>query len=132
MPDRLARPYEQPMARSSKRRRTAAEWTQLLEAWEASGLGAERFARERDVSASSLYVWKKRLAAVGQPPASASVGRGVDFVPMVVEAGAPPEPGGPTRWSLETPSGWSLEMSGPDAVRGLEIALQVLGDGAPG
>ena len=118
------------MAKSPKRQRTAAERTEILEAWEASGLGAERFARERDFSGSSLYFWKKRLGAGGQP--STSAGQGVGFVPMVVEPRVPSESGGSTRWRLETPSGWALEMSGPDAVRGLELALLVLGDEAQG
>ena len=132
MPRRRELTYVRPMTTSSKRRlRTAAEWTRLIQSWEASGLGAARFAEGRDFSASSLYLWRKRLRA-GTSPGGPSPRSGVDFVPMLVEDEARPDGGGPTRWELETASGLALTMSGPDAVRGLEVALQLLADEALG
>lgn len=120
--------YVRAMTTSSRRRfRTAADWTRLIKSWEASGLGAQRFAEGRDFSASSLYLWRKRLRA-GTPPGRPSPRGGVDFVPVVVEDEARSHGDGPTRWELETASGLALTMSGPDAVRGLEVALQFLAD----
>ena len=127
MPSRRSPAYGQAMTRSSKRRqRTAAEWTELIDAWEGSGRGAERFARGRDFSASSLYLWRKRLRAGGQRAGLGSTGRGVDFVPVVVDDAAEAESAGQTRWQVETAAGEALTMSGPDAVRGLEVALRWL------
>ena len=117
--------YVRAMARTAKRRfRTAAEWQQLIEEWEASGLGAERFATGRDFSGSSLYLWRKRLGGAK----GAGRRKAVDFVPVVVEEALRPESGEGTRWELETASGLALTMSGPDAVRGLEIALSFVAD----
>lgn len=124
--------YVRLVTTSSKRRfRTADEWTRLIESWEASGLGAERFAKGRNFSASSLYQWRRRLRA-GIPPGRRSPRGGVDFVPILVEDEARTEAGGPTRWELETASGLALAMSGPEAIRGLEVALQFFVDEARG
>ena len=123
--------YVRAVARTSKGRfRTAAEWQQLIEEWEASGLGAERFATGRDFSGSSLYVWRKRLG--GAPRTGAGRGRAVDFAPVVFEESEPMESGEGTRWELQTASGLALTMSGPDAVRGLEIALRFVAGEAQG
>lgn len=126
MPEQPVLSYRQPMPKTSKRRRrTAAEWKQLILAWEASGKGAERFARGRDFSGSSLYIWRTRLRAEGVLP---SADASMDFVPLVLEEEAGPGPDEGTQWRLETTSGEALTMCGPDAVRGLEVALRWLGD----
>ena len=113
---------------AKRQQRTAAEWNRLVQAWEASGVGAKPFAEGRGISASSLYLWQKRLRAAAPGEARDSGGRGVDFVPVVLQDSAV-EPG-ETEWQLETASGLALRMSGPDAVHGLEVALRVLGEEA--
>lgn len=127
MPRRRKVTYVRAMTRRSKRRfRTAAEWRRIIQDWEASGLGAKRFAEGRGFSAASLYLWRKRLRAGESPPVRGPM----DFVPVVVEDEVRAGLGGGTRWELETASGLALTMSGPDAVRGLEIALRFVADEA--
>lgn len=106
---------------SKRRRRTATEWNELILTWEGSGQGAERFAAGRDFSASSLYLWRKRLRGEGDCVTTA----GTDFVPLVLDT-ADASDAGHTQWQLETRSGVALTMCGPDAVRGLELALRWL------
>ena len=126
-PRRLA--YGDRVTRTSKRQqRSAAEWSQLIRRWEASGLSADRFAQDRGFSASSLYAWRKRLRTEERRAGRGDPAPEPGFVPLVVEDA---EPGGSTRWQLETASGLAITMSGPDAVRGLEIALQMLDDEGP-
>lgn len=43
-------------------RKSAAQWGKLVSAWEASGLGAERFASEHGVAPATLRWWKTELA----------------------------------------------------------------------
>jgi hypothetical protein len=47
--------------RSPAQRRSAHEWSRLVEAWKRSGLDADRFAGDRGVSARSLRWWHWRL-----------------------------------------------------------------------
>jgi transposase-like protein len=41
--------------------RSVEEWHQVIRAWRASGLSAERYAAEHDVTKSSLWSWSRRL-----------------------------------------------------------------------
>jgi len=112
------------MTRSSKRRvRTPDEWTELVRAWTASGRGAASFAEGRDFSASSLYLWRKRLQASGASDDHRDI-EPLDFAPVLVDDAE--SPGEATLWQIETAAGLSITMSGPDAVRGLEVALSLL------
>ena len=58
-------------------RKSAAQWGELVSAWEASGLTAEAFASERGVAEATLRWWKTELARRARneprrrPPSSA-------------------------------------------------------------
>lgn len=102
-------------------RRTRDEWAGLVGAWEASGLSGEAFARDKDFSASSLYVWRKRLSSAEPPEV-----RDLSFVPVVVdEADTSRDAIG---WRIETRAGVVVAMSGPGAKDGLEVAIRALGE----
>ena len=51
------------MTKTKKRRRqrNAAEWFQLIEEWQQSGVAAGVFASQHDVGLSSFYKWRARL-----------------------------------------------------------------------
>jgi hypothetical protein len=51
-------------------RKSAAQWGELVSAWEASGIGAEAFASDHGVVGSTLRWWKTELArrARNEPP----------------------------------------------------------------
>lgn len=113
------------MSKSTKQnRRTRKEREAIVEAWSASGLSAEVFARDKEFSASSLYSWKKNLGGgSGRTDETKSDFR---FVPVVVDddAGA----SGALGWRLETRAGIALSMSGPGAMEGLAFVLRELGE----
>jgi len=109
------------MAKSRKRvHRTREEWAALINAWEVSGLGAEAFARDKDFSASSLYIWRTRLST--KPPAEAE--SALSFVPVVADdAGVD---GDAFAWRIQTRTSVVVSMSGPGAKDGLEVAIRAL------
>jgi hypothetical protein len=49
-----------------RKKDASARWRKLLEDQEASGLPVSAFCRERGIAASSLFAWRRRLAA-GEP-----------------------------------------------------------------
>jgi hypothetical protein len=51
------------ITRDGKKRRTEAEWTELLSRLERSGLSLREFAEQEKVSVGSLQRWRGRLAA---------------------------------------------------------------------
>lgn len=116
------------MSKPRAQRRTAAQRAKLVEQWEASGQSAASFAHGRGFSGASLYSWRSRLDGRRRPPEEDDPppGSGLDFVPVVVEAQS--ESAGATSWELTTAAGLSISMGGPDALRGLEVALRVLRD----
>ncbi len=100
--------YPGTMPRSTNRvHRTQDEWAGLVRAWEASGLGATAFARDKDISASSLYSWRKRLSLASPPDVEP-----VSFVPLVVdETSAAADAFG---WRIQTRAGWSSRSPAPE------------------
>lgn len=50
------------MRMQTRTRRSAAQWGELVSAWEASGLTADVFASEHGVAGSTLRWWKTELA----------------------------------------------------------------------
>ena len=58
------------MVMGMQTRKSAAQWGELVSAWEASGLSADAFARERGVAGATLRWWKMELArrAREEPP----------------------------------------------------------------
>lgn len=49
------------MARRGKVRRTAQEWSEILERWKASGLRAQEFGEQNGIEAKRLWWWKWKL-----------------------------------------------------------------------
>lgn len=121
--------YAEPMSKPMTRRRTAAQRAKLVQQWEASGQSAAAFADGRGFSGASLYSWRSRLGGQRRPPEADDPppGSGVDFVPVVFEAESEDARAtGATSWELTTAAGLSISMAGPDALRGLEVALRAL------
>ena len=56
-------------AKQRSPRRTAAQWHQIVEAQQASGLSAPKFCKEKTISYPSFINWKKKLTdASSKPP----------------------------------------------------------------
>lgn len=114
------------MSKSEKGiRRSAEDWAALISTWEASGLSAAAFARDKDFSTSSLYAWKKRLAVPVEPTTS---DEHMSFVPLVVDTSPSVSADDTFGWRIETASGVVLSMNGPGAMAGFEAAIQWLGE----
>ena len=54
---------------NGKIRRTASEWSAILEAHEASGLSEAAFCRRKKISKNTFSKWKKRLSGPRRKPA---------------------------------------------------------------
>jgi hypothetical protein len=93
-------------------RRSAAEWSALLERWTQSGQDLATFAQRHAVSKRSLTWWRWRLRAHAPP---------LDFVPLVASAAPPrdlgPELGGASHvtCTLHTEGGQRVTVTGPSA-----------------
>lgn len=79
--------------KGSRRREMEA----LLAEQEKSGLSVARFARERGISAWSLYEWRRRLRKEG--------GRGARRSQRFVQVRVVGEPAGPSTIAVELPAG---------------------------
>src|SRR5439155_20706666 len=91
-------------------RRSAEEWSALIEEWKRSGLDLERFAARRGIRAKSLGWWRWRLkseAATTAPDQDAATLRlvevRVDDPPQSPELAAP-------AWELVTADGHRLRV----------------------
>jgi len=98
--------------KSGRPRRSAAEWSALLERWTQSGQDLATFARRHAVSKRSLTWWRWRLRTHVPP---------LDFVPLVASA-APPRDLGPEHegashvtCTLHTEGGQWVTVTGPSA-----------------
>ena len=109
---------------STPQRRTAEEWSEMVDEWKASGRSAEDFAENKGVSESSLYTWRKRLRDNRAPLVMEEPQ--VGFVPVVVEDEVPPTES--IGWRIQTRTGVVVSMNGPGAFEGLEVAIRVLGE----
>ena len=103
-----------------RRQRDAAQWLKIIEAWQASGLGAEAYARTRDFSASRLYFWKKHLGFEGKSNSKPAF--------VAVEVQDEDVPSESAEWHIKTRKGVLISMSGVGAAEGLQIALRSLGE----
>ena len=110
---------------SDRGRRSAVEWTELIAAWEASGLDAYRFATIRKLPIQRLRWWKWHLR--GRATRAAEVGL------VRVEVAPDRErirddrverpsstPGAPPRWEVETRRG---RLSVHVEIGGLELKV---------
>jgi len=82
-----------------RKRRSAVEWRQLIEAWRRSGLSQPVFCREHDVAVSTLQYWRRRLRDEQVPAMPASAG--------VIDLGAL---GSHVDADNEASYGWSFEL----------------------
>jgi hypothetical protein len=85
--------------RRSGKRRTEAEWTQIVRRFAGCGEDPRRFCRREGVTLSSFQRWRRRIGPVD----------GRDFVELV--------PAAPSTGSLTGADGsWSLEIVLPNGV----------------
>ena len=109
-----------------RRRRSAAEWTQLVADLGESGLSPEDFAASRGVPVSRLRWWKWHLGAVRRSrPAPSNELR---LVPVVVEPSAAPAgpPPAVPAWELCTLRGDVLRVYSAIAPAEIQAALSAL------
>jgi len=85
-----------PEGRSRRKRRTEAEWTEVLQRFESSGLDPREFCRREGLAVSSFQRWRGRI-----DPAPAA-----EFLELV----PPSTPASPS-------ANWTLELSLPNGVR---------------
>lgn len=81
-----------------RKRRSASEWQQVLDACDASSLSQAAFCRQQGLALSTLQYWKRRLRDEQAAPASAAV---IDL--GVLRSSSDDAP-------AATPPGWSLEL----------------------
>ena len=84
-----------PKSRSNRTRRTKAQWTEILERFESSGLDTRGFCRREGLSLSSFQRWRRALGSVAA----------AEFVELV-----------PTSSASDAASTWSLDVSLPSGV----------------
>jgi hypothetical protein len=91
-----------PSRRRTRERRTAAQWTEILQRFELSGLGTREFCHRERLAPSSFQRWRSRLGPV---PAT-------EFVELVPTAAT--SPAASSSWSLDValPNGVSLRFRG--------------------
>lgn len=106
--------------------RTRDEWTQLVEAWKASGVTAAQFAAQHGLKPKALSTWRWRLRT--QPPARQR--RSEKAPPKLVQLSvADLVRSGDTetgRWELTTVTGHRLRVLAPVTGAELEQLLGVL------
>jgi hypothetical protein len=85
-----------PKSRSSRRRRTEAQWSEILGRFESSGLDAIEFCRREGLALSSLQRWRRRQD-------SATAAEFVELVPTTTPA-------------TPSPSAWSFDVGLPNGV----------------
>lgn len=82
--------------RRCHRRRTEAEWAEVLRRFESSGQSAREFCRRERVSPSSFQRWRSRLGTL----------QTTEFVELV-----------PTQVTAAPESTWSLDVALPNGVQ---------------
>ena len=85
-----------PKSRNRRKRRTEAEWTEILRRFESSGLASRGFCRREGLALSSFQRWRRRLGSVGD----------TEFVELVPTTSSP---------GVQLAS-WSLDVSLPNGV----------------
>jgi hypothetical protein len=88
------------MARRGKVRRTAQQWSEILERWETSGQSAREFGEQNGIEAERLWWWKWKLGSCLKAELGATMSREEEapqFLPVRVihraEASEPNVPG---------------------------------------
>jgi transposase len=125
---------------TSRRRRSAAEWKELVTTWERSGQSAARFAIARGIRPGTLSWWRWRLsrgaAARGKQGGRHKARRGGEAHPRLVavevhanEAGTPGLE--QVAWELETCRGVVLRVRGDLSMAQLELVLATMTEPEP-
>ena len=109
--------------------RSAAEWRQIIRAWERSGKRRGEFAAEHGLSESSLSWWRWRLKTNAGAAPTKGRQQPVELVRVEVDSerrsGPEAEPG--VAWELETARGHVLRVyEGATAAEGIREALASL------
>lgn len=103
--------------------RSRDEWTQLVKAWEASGLSTAQFAAQHKLKPKALSTWRWRLRT--QPRRQIDAAR-----PKLVQLSVADLVGssdtGTGRWELTTIAGHRLRVLAPVASAELEQLLEAL------
>ena len=86
-----------PKDRTRRRRRTKAEWFEILRRFESSGLGPRAFCRREGLASSSFQRWRAELAEPSPEPG---------FVELTPSSTPAPVAGG-----------WTVELSLPNGVQ---------------
>jgi hypothetical protein len=84
-----------PRGRSTRKRRTKTQWTEILRQFDSSGLSSSEFCRRQRLAPSSFQRWRRRLGAVSK----------AEFVELV-----------PTAVPAAPPSDWTLDIALPNGV----------------
>jgi hypothetical protein len=100
--------------------RTRDEWTQLVKAWNASGLSAAQFATQHGLKAKALSTWRWRLRTQPKQPSNSATPKLVQVSVADLVGSGDTETG---RWELTTIDGHRLRMLAP--VTGAELELLV-------
>lgn len=95
------------------RRRSAAEWAQLVRAWERSGQSREQFARARGVSPATLGWWRWRLAGEPVERKRAAIEPAVGLVPVEIVEDGSRERAHSAAIELTTPDGHAVRVYEP-------------------
>jgi transposase-like protein len=109
---------------TSPKRRSAAEWRRVVQAWRQSGLTAASFAERRGLNAATLRFWAWRLARDGAAPATPEA-EPLRLVSVDV-VGPEPEPPHP-EWVMELRDGSVLRVRGELSESALRAILEVGG-----
>ena len=84
-----------PRSRSRRKRRTEAEWTEILRRFESSGVTQREFCRREGLALCSFQRWRRRLGSVAS----------TDFVELV-----------PAVTPSEATLNWTLDVALPNGV----------------
>lgn len=109
-------------------RRSAAEWSEIVQAWKSSGETAEQFASRHGLNAGTLGWWRSQLAKEAPAPRAGSRRRATRkcstarFAEVVVT----PPATATSRLEVVTPNGHRVRVQGGVDPAELRALLQVL------
>ena len=120
------------MGRKQKRvrvRRSAEEWSGLVEAWERGGLSADEFASEHELNAGTLRWWRTRLK-IARVATTSEQSSQVRLVPLEIAEGCEDQASSrPLGWELHFADGHHLRAYSELTASTLRAVLIALGAG---
>lgn len=101
----------------TKKRRTSAQWQQLIDEHQHSGLSVARYCETKGIAQSNFYLWRKKLSGAidsysSQPkPQAVELPSDKDWIELRSSA----LPDNPAQWDVEVslPHGVTLRMRTP-------------------